>query len=89
MSFKLFGIEFDGNKDSNSVGKKKMDKVCQRIGEKLIREWIRYGEEEGKIDRDEVNDLYKWIKVLEEVNYKNLNNLKEETDGDKLREDKK
>ncbi len=25
----MFGVEFDGQKDCNSVGEKKMDKVCQ------------------------------------------------------------
>jgi NADH:ubiquinone oxidoreductase subunit C len=66
MSFELFGIEFDGNKDYGSIGKKKMDKVCQIAGTKLIKEWITYGKKTGKVKSDEVNDLYKWIKMLEE-----------------------
>ena len=37
MSFKLFGIEFDGKKDCNSIGEKKMDEVCRIVGTKLIK----------------------------------------------------
>ena len=66
MSFTMFGVEFDGRKDCNSVGEKKMDKVCQIVGTKLIKEWINYGKKTGKVKSDEVNDLYKWIKMLEE-----------------------
>ena len=51
MSFKLFGIEFDGKKDCNSVGEKKMDEVCQIVGTKLIKEWIKYGKQKGKIKK--------------------------------------
>tara|TARA_R110000796_G_scaffold124011_1_gene238394 strand:- start:199 stop:474 length:276 start_codon:yes stop_codon:yes gene_type:complete len=66
MSFKLFEIEFDGKKDSFEEGSKKMDEVCELVGEKLIREWIKYGKRIGKVESDDVNDLYKWIKMLEE-----------------------
>lgn len=66
MSFTMFGVEFDGRKDCNSVGEKKMDKVCQIVGTKLIREWIKYGKKIEKVKSDEVNDLYKWIRLLEE-----------------------
>ena len=31
MSFKLFEIEFDGDKDNLEVGSKKMKKVCEKI----------------------------------------------------------
>jgi len=78
MSFKLFEVEFDGSKDSFEEGNKKMGEVCQLIGEKLIRCWIDYGVGRGKINRDEVNDLYKWIKILEEVDFKEFN---KEIDG--------
>ena len=66
MSFIMFGVEFDGQKDWGSVGEKKMDKVCQIVGTKLIREWIKYGKKIEKVKSDEVNDLYKWIRLLEE-----------------------
>ena len=39
MSFKLFGIEFDGKKDCNSIGEKKMDEVCRIVGTKLIKDY--------------------------------------------------
>ena len=57
---------------------KKMNKVLERVGEKLVNGWVNYGVEKGKIDRDNVNDVYKWIKILEDCD---LNNLKEELDG--------
>jgi len=66
MSFTMFGVEFDGQKDWGSVGEKKMDKVCQIVGTKLIKEWIKYGKKIEKVKSDEVNDLYKWIRLLEE-----------------------
>jgi len=66
MSFIMFGVEFDGQKDWGSVGEKKMDKVCQIVGTKLIKEWIKYGKKIEKVKSDEVNDLYKWIRLLEE-----------------------
>ena len=78
MSFKLFEIEFDGKKDSFEEGEKKMNKVLERVGEKLVNGWVNYGVEKGKIDRDNVNYVYKWIKILEDCD---LNNLKEELDG--------
>lgn len=78
MSFKLFDIKFDGKKDSFEEGEKKMNKVLERVGEKLVNGWVNYGVEKGKIDRDNVNDVYKWIKILEDCD---LNNLKEELDG--------
>ena len=78
MSFKLFEIEFDGKKESFEEGEKKMNIVLERVGEKLVNGWVNYGVENGKIDRDNVNDVYKWIKILEDCD---LNNLKEELDG--------
>ena len=72
MSFKLFDIKFDGKKDSFEEGSKKMDKVCQLVGLKFITEWIDYWEKKGKIDRSNVNDLYKCIKILEECDFRNL-----------------
>ena len=71
MSFKLFEVEFDGSKDSFEDGSKKMDEVCKLVGEKLIKEWIDYGVKKEKIDRDNVNDLFKWLKLLEE-DFKNF-----------------
>jgi hypothetical protein len=70
MSFKLFEVEFDGSKDSFEEGKLKMDLVCKKVGEKLIREWILYGDDEGKINKKDINEVYKWIKVLENYNLK-------------------
>ena len=78
MSFKLFEIEFDGNKDSFEEGEKKMNKVCERLGEKFINGWVKYGVEKGKRERDNVKEIYGWIKILEDCD---LNNLKEELDG--------
>ena len=74
MSFKLFGIEFDGKKDSFEEGSKKMNKVCEIVGEKLIKEWIDYWVKKGKVDRNNVNDLYKSLKILEECDFSNLKN---------------
>tara|TARA_R110000744_G_scaffold164637_1_gene281760 strand:+ start:98 stop:340 length:243 start_codon:yes stop_codon:yes gene_type:complete len=71
MSFKLFEIEFDGKKDSFEEGSKKMDEVCELVGLKFIREWIDYGVKKEKIDKDNVNDLFKWLKLLEE-DFKNF-----------------
>lgn len=66
MSFKLFGIEFDGKKDSNEIGERKMDEVCQIVGQKLIKEWVKYGKRKGKIKTDDVMEYYNWITMLEE-----------------------
>ena len=71
MSLKLFEIEFDGKKDSFEEGSKKMDEVCELVGLKFIREWIDYGVKKEKIDKDNVNDLFKWLKLLEE-DFKNF-----------------
>ena len=53
-------------------------KGCARLGEKFINGWVKYGVEKGKIDRDNVKEIYGWIKILEDCD---LNNLKEELDG--------
>ena len=75
MSFKLFEIEFDGKKDSFEEGSKKMDKVCERIGKKFLREWFKFGKEEGMIDNmDDMNQIYKWVKCYEDSDYKKLRN---------------
>ena len=80
MSFKLFEIEFDGKKDCNSIGEKKMDEVCRIVGTKLIKEWVSYGKRIGKVESDEVNDLYKWIQLLEE-DFDEFFDLKKNIDG--------
>lgn len=80
MSFKLFGIEFDGNKDCNSVGEKKMDEVCRIVGQKLIKEWVQYGKRKGKIKTDDVREYYKWITLLEE-DFNEFFDLKKDIDG--------
>ena len=51
-----------------------MDKVCEIVGEKFIREWIDYWVKKGKVDRNNVNDLYKSLKILEECDFSNLKN---------------
>ena len=66
MSFKLFDIEFDGSKDSFDIGKTKMDKVCEIVGEKFIKEWFEYWIEKGKVERGNVREYYKSLKILEE-----------------------
>ena len=80
MSFKMFGVEFDGRKDCNSVGEKKMDKVCQIVGTKLIKEWVQYGKRKGKIKTDDVREYYKWITLLEE-DFNEFFDLKKDIDG--------
>ena len=80
MSFKMFGVEFDGQKDCNSVGEKKMDEVCQIVGTKLIKEWVKYGKQKGKIKNDDVREYYKWIVMLEE-DFDNFFDLKKDIDG--------
>lgn len=72
MSFKIFDIEFDGKTDSLEVGKKKMDKVCQIVGERFIKEWFDYSIEKGKIKNGNVNDYYKCLKILEHFDFKKL-----------------
>tara|TARA_R110000796_G_scaffold234370_1_gene353028 strand:+ start:804 stop:1049 length:246 start_codon:yes stop_codon:yes gene_type:complete len=80
MSFKMFGVEFDGQKDCNSVGEKKMDKVCQIVGTKLIKEWVQYGKRKGKIKSDDVREYYNWITLLEE-DFNEFFDLKKDIDG--------
>ena len=70
MSFKLFDVEFDSD-EPIEVGSKKMDKVCQIVGTKFIKEWIEYWIEKGKIERDGVG-YYKCLKVLEKCDFRNL-----------------
>ena len=72
MCFKLFDIEFDGKEDSFEVGKEKMDKVCQIVGERFIKEWIEYWIEKGKIEKGNVKDYYRCLKVLEKCDFRNL-----------------
>ena len=76
MSFKLFEIEFDGENDSFKEGNKKMDEVCKIIGSKFLYEWIDYGVEIDKVDRNNSNSIYKWIKFLEDVKLKDLKKWK-------------
>ena len=66
MSFIMFGVEFDGSKDSFEEGSKKMDKVCLKIGVLFLREWFDYWIKEGKVEKGNVKDYYKCIKVLED-----------------------
>lgn len=73
MSFKLFEIEFDGDKDNLEVGSKKMKKVCEKIGLRFLREWFDYWIQKGKIEKGNVKDYYKCIKVLEECDFSNIN----------------
>tara|TARA_Y100001954_G_scaffold25373_1_gene23095 strand:+ start:351 stop:581 length:231 start_codon:yes stop_codon:yes gene_type:complete len=72
MSFKLFDIKFDGKKDSFEDGSKKMDEVCKIIGEKFLKEWFEYWIEKGKVERGNVKDYYKCMKVLEKCDFRNL-----------------
>ena len=71
MSFKLFDIEFDKD-EPIEVGTKKMDKVCEIVGTKFIKEWIEYWIEKGKMERDDIEGYYKCLKVLEECDFRNL-----------------
>ena len=80
MSFKMFGVEFDGRKDCNSVGEKKMNEVCRIVGQKLIKEWVQYGKRKGKIKSDDVREYYNWITLLEE-DFNEFFDLKKDIDG--------
>jgi hypothetical protein len=71
MSFKLFDVEFDSD-EPIEVGSKKMDKVCQIVGTKFIKEWIEYWIEKGKMERGDIEGYYKCLKVLEECDFRNL-----------------
>ena len=71
MSFKLFDIEFDKD-EPIEVGTKKMDKVCEIVGTKFIKEWIEYCIEKGKMERGDIRGYYKCLKVLEECDFRNL-----------------
>ena len=57
-----------------------MDEVCRIVGTKLIKEWVSYGKRIGKVESDEVNDLYKWIQLLEE-DFDEFFDLKKDIDG--------
>ena len=81
MSFKMFGVEFDGRKDCNSVGEKKMDEVCRIVGQKLIKEWVQYGKRKGKIKNDDVMEYYNWITLLEE-DFDHFFDIKKDIDED-------
>ena len=71
MSFKLFDIEFDKD-EPIEVGTKKMDKVCEIVGTKFIKEWIEYWIEKGKIERGDIRGYYNCLKVLEKCDFRNL-----------------
>ena len=47
---------------------------------KLIKEWVSYGKRIGKVESDGVNDLYKWIQLLEE-DFDEFFDLKKNIDG--------
>tara|TARA_Y100000361_G_C11106236_1_gene314973 strand:+ start:404 stop:634 length:231 start_codon:yes stop_codon:yes gene_type:complete len=72
MSFKIFDIEFDGKKDTFEEGSKKMDLVCQKVGQKFIKEWFEYWIEKGKIEKGNVKDYYKSLKVLEDSDFSKM-----------------
>ena len=80
MSFKLFGVEFDGKKDCNEIGERKMDEVCKIVGIKLIKEWVKYGKRINKIKSEDVKEYYNWISLLEE-DFNEFFDLKKEIDG--------
>ena len=80
MSFKLFGVEFDGKKDCNEIGERKMDEVCKIVGIKLIKEWVKYGKRINKIKSEDVREYYNWISLLEE-DFDEFFDLKKEIDG--------
>ena len=74
MSFKLFDVEFNG-KENFYPQHKLMDKVCERIGKKFLKEWLKFGKEEGMVDDlGNMNQIYKWIKCYEDSDYKKLRN---------------
>ena len=61
------------DKDNLEVGSKKMKKVCEKIGLRFLREWFDYWIQKGKIEKGNVKDYYKCIKVLEECDFSNIN----------------
>ena len=77
MSFKLFGIEFDGKKDSFEEGSKKMNKVCEIVGEKFMeKKWLNKNELKeyvgfsiGKIDSMMRNNEISYSKVGKNVRF--------------------
>ena len=59
MSFKLFDVEFNG-KENFYPQHKLMDKVCERVGKKFLKEWLKFGVDEGMVDDlGNVNQIYK------------------------------
>ena len=54
MSFELFGVEFNG-KENPYPNHKLMDEVFIRVGKKFMKEWLKFGIDEGVVS--EVSDI--------------------------------
>ena len=80
MSFKLFDVEFN-SKVEMVPDNDNMKEVFNKIGKKFLKEWLRFGKDEGIIsDIGSVNQIYRWIKCYEDSCYNNLrigNNMEE------------
>lgn len=80
MSFKLFGVEFEGN-EPMEISNEKMDKVYKRMGEKFFEYWLLEGLEKKFIKLpfsiDNINDVYQWIKCFEGSTLSQFKNTEE------------
>jgi hypothetical protein len=74
MSFELFDVEFNSKVDM-VPDNDKMEIVFNRIGKKFLKEWMKFGKDEGIIsDIGSVNQIYRWIKCYEDSCYENMRN---------------
>ena len=80
MSFELFDVEFNSKVDM-VPDNKKMEIVFNRIGKKFLKEWMKFGKDEGIInDIGSLNQIYRWIKCYEDSCYENSMDLEEVMD---------
>lgn len=68
MSFELSGIVFSG-KDTFEQSNHKMKEYYSEVGKRLIGNWIEMGINKGYVERNNFNEIYKWMKVLDEFNF--------------------
>ena len=71
MSFELSGIVFSGE-DSLEQSNLKIKEYYSEVGKRLIGNWIEMGIEKGFVKRDNLNEIYKWMRVLDEFNFIDL-----------------
>ena len=69
MSFELFGVEFNG-KENPYPNHKLMDEVFIRVGKKFMKEWLKFGVDEGVVSEvSDINQVYKWFRSYEDSSY--------------------